>query len=115
LPIIHVLQASQPWWRVRPGRLRDAFREDLDGGEERGEAGAVQLVRLLFLIALVTRMRRWRVARSRGRGDAGEELDLLVGDGLGEAFDALVLVGSDGSIGELFETGDQRSAKLWRP
>ena len=47
----------------------------------------------------------------KGGCDAREELDLLVGDGLGEAGDALVLGGGDGGVGELLEAGDERLAE----
>jgi hypothetical protein len=46
-----------------------------------------------------------------GGGDAGEELDLLVGDGLGEADDALMFGRGDGGVGELLEAGDERLAE----
>jgi len=46
-----------------------------------------------------------------GRGDVGEELDLLIGDGLGEAFDAAMLFFGEGGIGELLEAGDERTTE----
>ena len=46
-----------------------------------------------------------------GGVDVGEELDLLVGDGLGEAFDAAMLFFGDGNVGELLEAGNERAAK----
>ena len=46
-----------------------------------------------------------------GGGYAGEEFDFLVGDGLGEADDALVLFFGDGMAGELLEAGDEGAAE----
>ncbi len=43
--------------------------------------------------------------------DFGEEFDLLLGDGLGEGFDAAVFLFSDGLVGELLEAGDEGSAE----
>lgn len=48
---------------------------------------------------------------SEGFGYVGEELDLLVGNGLGEAFDAAVLLGGEGDVGELLEAGDEGVAE----
>jgi hypothetical protein len=47
----------------------------------------------------------------KGGGYVGEELDLLVGDGLGEAFDATMLLFGEGDVGELLEAGDERAAE----
>ncbi len=47
--------------------------------------------------------------------DVGQELDLLVGDGLGEAFDAAMLLVGEGHVGELLEAGDEGTAKAMRP
>jgi len=44
-------------------------------------------------------------------GYSREEFDLLVGDGLGEADDALVLLWRDGCVGELFKAGDEGAPK----
>jgi hypothetical protein len=35
----------------------------------------------------------------------------MVGDGLGEAYDAGVLFGSDGGVGQLLKAGDERAAE----
>ena len=43
--------------------------------------------------------------------NVGQELDLLVGDGLGEADDAFVLLGGEGLVGELLEAGDEGLAE----
>ena len=40
-------------------------------------------------------------------GYAGQKFDLLVGDGLGEAFDLAMLLGCQGLFGELFEAADE--------
>ena len=68
------------------------FGQDLDGGEVGGEAGAVELAGLFFGVSLGDEdeaVAGGEVGESLG--DVGEEFDLLVGDGLGEAFDAAVL------------------------
>jgi hypothetical protein len=84
------------------------FGEDFDGGEVRGEAGAAELASLLFRVALGDEDEAVAGGEfGEGRGYVGEEFDLLVGDGLGEALDALVLFGGDGVVGELFEAGDE--------
>ncbi len=46
-----------------------------------------------------------------GVGYAGEEFDLLIGDGLGEADDAVVFLGGEGAVGELLEAGDEGLAE----
>ena len=44
-------------------------------------------------------------------GYFGQQLDLLIGDGLSEAFDAAVFLVGEGHVGELLETSDERAAK----
>ena len=84
------------------------FGEDFDFGEEVREAGADELVVLFVVIALGDHDEAVAPGEvGEGEGDGGEELDLLVGDGLGEADDALVALGCDGSGGELFKAGDK--------
>ena len=46
-----------------------------------------------------------------GLGYAGQKLDLLIGDGLSKADDALVLLWCDGCICELLEAGDEGAAE----
>ena len=46
-----------------------------------------------------------------GVGDATEELDLLLGDGVGEAEDAGVFVRGERGVGELLEAADQGLAE----
>ena len=46
-----------------------------------------------------------------GGVDGGEKFDFLLGDGLGEAYDTLVLLGCDGGVGELLETIDERATE----
>ena len=43
--------------------------------------------------------------------DGGQEFDLLLGDGLGEGFDAAMLFVGEGGVGELLEAGDERAAE----
>jgi hypothetical protein len=84
------------------------FRQDLDGGEVGCEAGALELAGLLFEVSLGDEDEAVAGGElGEGRGDVGEEFDLLVGDGLDEAFDAAVLLGGDGNVGELLEAGDE--------
>lgn len=88
------------------------FGEDLDLGEEVGETGAVELVGLLFHVALGDEDEAVAGGEvGEGEGDGGQEFDLLIGDGLGEADDALVAIGGDGAGGELLEAGDEGVAK----
>ena len=88
------------------------FVEDLDGSEVGGEARALELVGLLFGVALSDHDQSVAGGEvGEGRGNVREELDLLVGDGLGEAFDPAVLLGGEGHVGELLEAGNQGVAK----
>jgi hypothetical protein len=88
------------------------FGENLDGGEVVGEAGTLELTGLFLGVAFGDHDET--VAGSEvgeGGGDAGEQLDLVIGDGLSEAGDALVLFGGDGGVGELLKAGDQGLAE----
>jgi len=88
------------------------LREDLDGGEVWGEPGALELAGLLFEVALSDHDEAVAGGEiGEGGGDVGEELDLLIGDGLGEAFDAAVLFFGERDVGELLEAGDERAAE----
>ena len=88
------------------------FVEDLDGVEVRAEAGAIEFGGLFVGVALGDENELLAGGEGgEGFGDAGEEFDLLVGDGLGEADDAAVALGGDGGCGELLEAGDEGSAK----
>ena len=88
------------------------FGEDFDGGEERAEARALQLVDLLVEVALGDEDDAVAGAEVFERsGDAGEEFDLGGGDGFGEGDDAGVFFGGDGGVGEQLETGDERAAE----
>lgn len=88
------------------------FREHFNGAEVRREAGAVELVGLLGRISL----RDQDKAVTKGEIGQGfvnlrEQLNLMIGDRLREADDALVFVGRDRVIGELFKTGNERFAE----
>ncbi len=88
------------------------FREHLDGCEVRGEAGAMQLVGLLDLVSLGDQDET--VARpefAESGFDLREKLNLLVGDGLGEALDTAVFLVGERHVRKLFEAGDERAAK----
>ena len=88
------------------------FGEDFDGGEEFTEAGAFELVGLLFEVALGDEDAAVATAEVfEGFGDVGQQLDLGHGDGFGESDDAGVLFGGDFGVGELFEAGDERTSE----
>ena len=88
------------------------FGQDLDGGEMGGEAGASELASLLFEDPLGDEDQAVTCGQvGESLGDVWEELDLLIGDGLGEAFDAAVLFRGQGNVGELLEAGDEGSAE----
>jgi hypothetical protein len=84
------------------------FGEDLDGGEVVGQAGAVELVLLLDGVAFGDEDDAVAGGEvGEGVSDAWEEFDLLVGDGLGEVMDALVLLWGEGAVSKLLEAGDE--------
>ncbi len=57
-------------------------------------------------------MQRCRAGeQGKGLGDAAEQLDLLLGDGVGEADDAVVLVRGERGVGELLEAADEGLAE----
>ena len=88
------------------------FVEDLYGGEVGREAGAFELAGLLGLISFGDEDEAVAGGEvGEGGGDVGEELDLMVGDGLGEAFDAAMLLFGEGDVGELLEAGDEGVAE----
>ena len=64
------------------------------------DARALKLVVLLFGIAFGDHDEAVTSGEvSEGLGHVGEELDLLIGDGLGEAFDATMLFVGEGFVG----------------
>jgi hypothetical protein len=84
------------------------FGEDFNGGEVGGEAGALELAGLLFGVSFGDKdeaVAGGEVGESGGY--VGEEFDLLVGDGLGEAFDAAMLLFCEGGVRELLEAGNK--------
>ena len=88
------------------------FRQDLDGGEVWRESGTVEFVGLLFGVALSDEDEAVTGGEvGEGGCDVGEQFDLVVGDGLGEAGDALMLLRSDGGVRELLEAIDERAAE----
>src|SRR5487761_766772 len=104
------------WCRLRrrdgPIGCMMFFGKDLDGAEVRGEAGAAELVGLLGVVSLGDENEAMTGGEvGQGFIYVGQEFDLLIGDGLGEADDALVLFRRDGTISELLEAGDERAAK----
>jgi len=88
------------------------FGQNLDRGEVGCEAGALELAGLLFRVALGDEdeaMAGGQIGKSWG--DIGQELDLLVSDGLGEAFDATMLLFGEGHVCKLLEAGDEGAAE----
>ena len=86
--------------------------EDFYASEVLLQAGATELVTLLDGIALGDEDDAMAAGKFGERSfDAGQQLNLLIGDGLGEAGDALMLLGRDGLVGELLETVGQRTAE----
>jgi hypothetical protein len=72
-----------------------------------GEAGAFELVVLLVRVALGDHDEAVALLEFVERFlDAGEDFDLLLGDGVGEGDDAGVLFGGDRLVTELLETVD---------
>jgi hypothetical protein len=88
------------------------FGEDLDGGEDGSQAGAVELVGLLFDVALGDEQEAVAEAEAaEGIGYAGEEFDLGGGDDVGEGVNAGFQLGGEGRGGELLEAGNERHAE----
>src|SRR5579859_2716025 len=86
------------------------FRDDLDGGEVAGETGAREFIGLLCFIAF--RHQDEPVARGelgKSRFNAGQKLDLLLGDGLRESENSLAFFFRYRRWAEAFETINQRS------
>ena len=84
------------------------FCEDFYSGEEWGEAGALELALLLVFVALGDEDEAVALVEvGESFVDAGEELDFLVGDGVDEGDNAVVLFAGDGGVGELLEACDQ--------
>jgi hypothetical protein len=88
------------------------FVEDFNSGEVRGEARTVEFVGLLLLVSLGDHDEAMAGGEvGEGWGHVGKEFYLLVGDGLGEALDAAVLLLGERLVGEPFETGDERASE----
>ena len=86
---------------------------NFDGGEVGRSPERPSLSACSAWLPLVMRMRRWREARiGQGLGDAGEQLDLLVGDGLRRSSTMRsCFSGGDGRQMKALEAGDQRAAE----
>ncbi len=79
---------------------RVLFCQNFDAGEERGETGAFKLGGLLVDSSLGDEEKAVAGGEGlKGFGDTGEQFDLLVGDGVDEADDAVVLLGGYGGVG----------------
>jgi len=88
------------------------FRQDLDGGKMWSETGAVEFVGLFHGVALGDEDEAVAGGKiGEGFGYARQELDLLIGDRLGKADDALVFLRGDGAVCELLEAGNERAAE----
>ena len=86
--------------------------QDFDGGEVGGQSRAAKFIGLFVGIAFGDEDEAVACREvGEGFGDVGEELDLLLGDGLSEAGDAVVLFGGDGGVAELLEAIDERTAE----
>src|SRR5580704_16551437 len=92
------------------------LRQDLDGSEVGVKTGAAEFVGLLIGVALGDENEAVTGGEvGEGFGDVGEEFDLLLGDGLCEADDAIVLFGCDGCVAELLETVNEGTAETAEP
>ena len=92
--------------------LRVFFGQDLNGSEVGGEARTVKLAGLLFEISFSDHNEPVPGREiSKCIGHTGEKLDLLIGDGLSKALDALMFFRCERGVGKLLETGDQRMTK----
>jgi hypothetical protein len=90
------------------------FRWNLDGGEVGLEAGALEFVGLLGVVSLGDEDETVAGGEiGKSLGDAGEKLDLLVDDGLGETGDQFALAGAEVGfrIRQTLEAGDEGLAK----
>ena len=92
------------------------FSKNFDRGEVGSKAGALKLVGLLGMVSFSDKDEAMSGREvDEGGLDCGEKLNLMLGDGLGEAKDALVLFWCDGSVGELLEAVDERATKTVEP
>jgi len=92
------------------------FSKNFDRGKVGSKAGALKLVGLLGMVSFSDKDEAMSGREvDEGGLDCGEKLDLMLGDGLGEAKDALVLFWCDGSVGELLEAVDERATKTVEP
>lgn len=85
------------------------FGQNFDGREMRCKARAAKLVGLLVVVAFGYEdeaVPGSKICERRVHG--WQKLDLMLGNGLGKAEDALVLIWCDRRIGELLETVDER-------
>jgi hypothetical protein len=92
------------------------FVEDLDGSEVGCKAGALELAGLLFGVTFGDQDEAVAGGEvGEGGGDVGEEFDFLVGDGLGEAFDAAMLLFGEGASVSCSKQVTRERRKLCRP
>jgi hypothetical protein len=88
------------------------FRQDLYRREVGGKTGAMQLVGLLRLVSFGDKDEAMTIGKfAERRRYIREEFDLVFGDGLSEAFDAVMLFFSHRGVAELLEACDQRFMK----
>ena len=92
------------------------FCKNFDRGEMGSKAGPLKLVSLLVVVSFSDKDQAMSGGEvGEGGLDGGEKLDLMLGDGLGEAKDALVLFWCDRSVSELLEAVDERATKTVEP
>ena len=88
--------------------------ENLDCGKQSVQPRTLHLPGLLLEIPLGDHDEFVALAQIvKSFGDARQQLDLVVGDGVGESDDAGMLFGRHGCICELLEAGDQRDSKAF--
>ena len=111
LPIIQLVCGASSWrcdhFAISGGIF---FGDDFDGGEVRRKAGAGQLVGLFGLVALGHEDEAVAGGQfGQGFGNAGEQLDLLLGDGAGKAENPLHLFFSNWRGAEAVKAFNQRA------
>ncbi len=92
------------------------FSKNFDSGEVGSKAGALKLIDLLGGISFSNKDEAMPGGKvGEGGFDGREKLDLMLGNRLREAENALMLVWCDGGIGELLEAVDKRAPKAVEP
>ena len=88
------------------------FLDDFHGGKVRGKAGAGEFVSLLRVVTLGHEDEVVALGQlGESCGNAGQEFDLLPGDGVGKAANALGFLFSHGLGAQALKAGDQRAGE----